>query len=259
MPGRLVWLSGRFVAEDAARVPAMSPAVLLGVGAFETLRVVRGRAPLAPLHAARLATACRALDIPDPDADWEAVITELARRNQRRACVARITGSRDFALVSLRALPRGLARERGEGIGLESVRVRWGVPSIKTTSRLPLVLAEGAEAEEVLLRGERGALVETSRSNFFAVRGDTVLTAPSPSVLPGIARGLVVELARGLGAEVRLRAPHSREVPQLRQAFVTNAVRGVRPVHSIDGVRLPVHQGSLTFRLQKALDQRMGL
>ncbi len=254
-----VWLSGRFIAEDAARVPASSPAVTHGVGAFETLRVAKGRAPLVALHAARLTTACHALGIAPPAADWDAVIAGLAERQQRSSGVARITASRDFALVTLAPLPRGLARERCEGIGLESVRIRWGIAAIKSTSRLPLVLAEGTYAEEVLLRGERGALLETSRSNFFAVTDAGVVTAPSPTVLPGIARGLVVELARGFGARVRLRAPRTSELPRLREAFVTNAVRGVRPVHSIDGTRLAVRDDSLTFRLQKALGQRMGV
>lgn len=259
MSGRQVWLSGRFVAETRARVPARSPAVTHGVALFETLRVVRGSAPLVALHAARLATACQALGISPPASDWDAIIARLAERNRSASCVARITVAPDFALVALRPLPRGLARARREGIGLESVQVRWGVAALKSTSRLPLVLAEGADSEEVLLRGERGALLETSRSNFFAVDGVGVVTAPSPSVLPGIARGLVVELLRGLGTRVRLRAPRTRDLPQLREAFVTNAVRGVVPVHSIDGLRLSVRTGSLTFRLQKELDRRTGL
>ena len=121
------------------------------------------------------------------------------------------------------------------------------------------MLAEGADRCEVILRGERGALLETSRANFFAVTASGIETAPSPLVLPGIARGLVVELARGLGARVRLRAPRARDLAAFGEAFVTNAVRGVRPVHSIDGVRLRVAPDSLTFRLQKSLDQRMGL
>ncbi len=259
MSGASVWLSGRFVSAARARVPALSAAVLDGAGVYETLRVVYGGAPLAPLHAARLATGCLALGIERPRADWADVVEELARRNRMRSGVARITVARDFALVSLRPIPRGLVRERREGIGLESVRLQRGAAAIKSTSRLPLVLAEGADASEVLLRGERGALLETSRANFFALTDRGLETAPSPAVLPGIARGLVVELARGLGARIRLRAPRTRDLGRFREAFVTNAVRGVRPVHSIDGVRLRVAPDSLTFRLQKSLDQRMGL
>jgi branched-subunit amino acid aminotransferase/4-amino-4-deoxychorismate lyase len=254
-----VWLSGRFVPAERARIPASSPAVTHGEGVFETLRLVASHAPLVALHAARLATACRALGIDPPREDWDAVIRELAERDRRTRGVARITVSRDFALVTLANLPRGLASERRDGIGLESVRVKWGVAAIKSTSRLPLVLAEGPDGGEVLLRGERGALLETSRSNFFAVTDRGVETAPSPSVLPGIARGLVVELARGLGARVRVKAPRARDLGAVREAFVTNAVRGVRPVHSIDGIQLAVRPDSLTFRLQKSLDQRMGL
>ena len=259
MTKRCVWLSGRFMDPERARVPATSLAVTHGVGAFETMRIVRGHAPLIALHAARLATTCRALDLPLEPRDWGSIVAELARRNGLANGVVRLTVGPEFALATTRRHRRGLATERREGVGLQTLKLQRGAAGIKSTSWLPLVLAERTAGDEVLLTGERGALLEATRSNFFALTSRGLETAPTPLVLPGIGRGLVVELARGLGIKVIVRAPQRRAIPEFREAFITNAVAGVRPVHSIDATRFAVRRDSLCFELQRQLDARMGL
>ncbi len=256
----VVWLSGRFLRANVARVPATSAAVTHGLGLFESMRLVRGELPLLDLHLARLRTSCMGMGLDADVADWRAVTAELAARNRMKSGVVRITLARDFALASCRRLPRGLAAERERGISLGTAPIARPAASLKSTSRADLWLAERAAGGEVALLGPGRRLLETSLANLFIVSRRGLETAPAPHVLPGIARGLVVELARGLGVPVRLRAPRLAERAQWREAFATNAVRGVRPVVRIDAATLPLPgSGSLTRQLQKALDQRMRL
>jgi branched-subunit amino acid aminotransferase/4-amino-4-deoxychorismate lyase len=258
--GRVVWLSGRFVAEERARVPATHPLVTHGIGVFETLRLVAGAPPLWPLHRERLATSLARLGLPAPRRDWEAMLTELARRNRIRRGVARLTVGKGLALATCTRLPRGLALERSEGIALSTIPLARAAAELKATSCLPVWLAERDAGGEVALVGERGELLETSRSNLFIVTERSVETADPPRVLPGVARRLVLEAAQELGMRIRLRAPRLAERARWREVFVTNAVRGVRPVASLDGAPVPVGgPDSPTWRLQKSLDQRMGL
>ena len=53
----------------------------------------------------------------------------------------------------------------------------------------------------------------------------------------------------------------ARELSSWREAFVSNALRGVRPVRAIDGHRLkvPTAESSPTRTLQRALERQMGL
>ena len=76
--GGIVWLNGRLVSAERARVPATLPLVLQGMGLYETLRIVRGRAPLVERHIARLARSARELGIRLRRRDWDGSIAELA-------------------------------------------------------------------------------------------------------------------------------------------------------------------------------------
>ena len=80
-------------------------------------------------------------------------------------------------------------------------------------------------------------------------------------MLPGVARGIVIELAEELRLDVIEQAPDLRRLPASAEVFCTNAVRGVRPVARLDGRALQVASSasSTMRRMQRALDARMGL
>lgn len=256
---RVVWLDGKLLPEDAARVPASSTALQLGVGVFETLRLVDGVAPLLDRHLARLARAAAALGLDGAGHDWRAALHEVASHNPGDA-VARITLGEDLALVTTRSLPDTLAAERRDGVALQRSFVAWPCADIKSTSRAALRRAEHEAGghEVALCRGDR--LLETSRSNLFCVSDRGIETASPPSVLAGVARQAVLELARELDFVVRRRAPRWSERSAWHEVFVSNAVRGVRPVARIDDETwTPAPDGSATRALQSGLDRRMGL
>jgi branched-chain amino acid aminotransferase len=257
---RWVWLSGSFVLEIEARVPATSRSLSLGVGLFETLRFSRGRAPLLDRHLARLEASARALGLWPGALDWAGALAELARRNRLERGIARITLGDGFALLGLAPLPAELDAQRTRGIALASTRLARPLAHLKGTSRLDLELAERRAAGEVLLVSPTGSVLETTRANFFAVTELGLQTAPVPDVLPGVARELLLELARCRGLALRERAPQLADVRTWHEAFASNAARGVRPVTSIDGVAIASGRaGPLTLELQRALDERMGV
>lgn len=259
--GPIVWLSGRYLADADARVPATSDTVLLGVGAFETMRLVRGVAPLLEHHLARLRCACSILSLRATAelhrAEWDGVIRGLAARNGLSDGVARITVGQGFTLVTTRPLPHRMDDERRDGVSLSTCGEARGAPALKGTARLDLWLAERTRGGEVLLVDPGGRVLESSRANFFAVTAQGIQTAAPPDALPGIARALVIEEAERLGLLVTQAAPRLPEIGRWREAFLTNAVSGVRPVVRIDDLGLdPPSPGSLTRKLQKALDAR---
>ena len=255
---RTVWLSGRFVAEEQARVPATSLTVTAGVGLYETLRLVSGVAPLLDLHLARLHSAYAALGMRPQPHDWSRILSQLAARNRIRNGQARIVVGDGFELATCAPLPRGLAKERKQGISLETVRLERTAAALKGTSRLALWLAERSAGREVLLVSARGQVLETTRANLFVVTDRGLQTASTSQVLPGIARGLVVELAKQMGIAVQLRAPSIRERSHWHEVLVTNALRGIRPVCRIAGFEFPPPRAdSVTRHLQHSLDARM--
>src|SRR5262249_35417075 len=147
--------------------------------------------------------------------------------------VGRITLGDGFALLALAPLPEELAVQRSRGIALPLLELVRPRAHLKSTSRLDLELAEGDAGGEGLLLDRDGRALETTRANFFAVTDRGLETAPVPDVLPGIARELLLELAAERGLEVRQTAPRLVDLARWREAFASNAPRGVRPVFSI--------------------------
>jgi branched-subunit amino acid aminotransferase/4-amino-4-deoxychorismate lyase len=263
---RTIWLDGRYVREDHAEVRATSRTVTAGLGLFETIRIVRGAAPLLDRHLARLVAAhreatARGVDLVDPSSrDWPHILAVLARRNHLRSGAARILIGDGFALATCDRLPRGLERERREGLALGRIRLAWPMAHLKTSSRAALVLAEASARGEVALEGPGAQLTETSRANLFVVTARGLETAAEPSALPGIAREIVLEEAHRLGIPVRLRAPRWGERGSWHEVFTANALRGIRPVRSIDAHAFPLPGArSITSRLSRRLDRHMGL
>ena len=88
-----------------------------------------------------------------------------------------------------------------------------------------------------LLVDEDGTVLETGRANVFVVRGGVVTTPPADGrILPGVMRARVIAALRSAGYEVRERAIALADLAEVSEVFVTNALRGARPVGEARGV-----------------------
>ena len=117
--------------------------------------------------------------------------------------------------------------------------------------------AEGGTSDnfESVLVSPEGQLLEGVMSNFFAVRAGEVLTPPESGVLPGVTRGIILKLARGLGLPCSEQPIHRAEVASLQEAFFSTSVRSIVPVVSLDGIVLGTGAlGPVTAQLIEAYD-----
>ena len=117
---------------------------------------------------------------------------------------------------------------------------RWRNCDMKTTSLMATVLAKLAgqrgKADEVIFVGEGGALREGGSCNLFVRRHDRLETHPLDGhVLPGVTRGLLLQLAARSGLEVIERAPELRELDEWQEAFLCGTLTGVQPLVALDG------------------------
>lgn len=90
---------------------------------------------------------------------------------------------------------------------------------------------------EILLVHE-GMILEGMTSNFYAIKGKTLITAQK-GILLGVTRRAVLRIARGQGMLIEYRPPRLDE--KYDEAFLTSSSRGVVPIVKIDGK--PVGQG----------------
>jgi branched-chain amino acid aminotransferase len=224
-----------------ASAPSMADASsVLPQGAYTTVRTYDGGRRVLRLshHIARLRES-------SPPGDGPGLDDAKVRAGLARAIAAagggesrlRLTYAKPRLFVAvepLEPLPESFYRE---GVWCVSVPQHRDAPKVKDTRFIATARAAyqalPAGAHEGLMIAEDGTILEGLSSNFFAVR-EGILHTEDARVLPGITRGLVLELARGL-LPLATGAVRLDQVAELSEAFLTSVSRGVLPVVRVDG------------------------
>lgn len=203
-----------------------------GYGLIETMRVRDGRIPFLERHLARLGRSLGELGLPKPGQDVAALVEPFAGLGD---AVLRIEVQDGRASVTVRDLsPQALAPPAV--ITASEPHQRY---PHKTTERDCFMdaaqEAEVAEADDALLLTHDGLVAEGTVWTLFWWDGNRLRTpALEVGILPGIGRARVLELAPEVEQGRHLRAGLAG-----KSLFLTNAVRGVVPIASLDGEVVP--------------------
>ncbi len=257
-----VFLNGRFVPEAEAVVSVFDRSFLYGDGLFETLRVHGGRPFAWAEHMERLQRGAEFLRLrvpymPDELRDFAGQLIAL---NQMPEAVLRLTLSRGVG-------PRGYSPRGADQPVLvmtlhpapaidplhppqwrlitASVRLPAGeaLAQFKTCNKLPQILARAeageAGADEALLLNTDGFVAEAASSNLFWVADGAVCTPPlEVGALPGVTRGVVLEICRELGLPTRQVSPRLEELRRAEGVFLTLSTLGAVEAVALDGAEL---------------------
>ena len=287
-----IYLNGRMVEEAEARISVLDRGFLYGDGVFETVRIHHGRPVWLDRHLARLAQSCRAIHLEPllPAINWQDVFQQVITRNQLDHAMIRLTLSRGIGspegprggqvmtadsradptvVLVPRPIPPITAQQRQDGVPVIITTIRRQSPlsyptHAKTLNYVNNLLAMQEASAQGAFEGLQltldGYLAECAMSNIFFVMNNTLHT-PSPDcgVLPGITRGILLEIAPTLG----LRVEEGRYLPDILyeadECCLTGSGVGILPVATIDGRPLPKQSsGSWVATLQRHYEDMMG-
>lgn len=235
---RAVLADGRLCPDGKVAIDADDPGLTLGLCAFETLRTYGRRPFRLARHLARLAASAEALRVPWPGA--EPLADEIERAIEGvpgQECNVRVTLTAGGARV-VRA--ETLVTAQG---GARCATAVWEPPPwlpgwTKHTSRAGSALVIPQGASEVIWVDRAGLLLEGTRSNVIAVRGEVLLTPPLDGrILAGVTREVLLEVARGQGIPV-LEAPLPAAGP-FDELYLCSTLRELQPVFELDGQSAP--------------------
>jgi len=201
---------------------------------IETVRVRDGAAPLWYLHLRRLVASCQALGIPFP--------RSLAVPEGGADRVHRLEVGPGGVEVTSRAVGPVAP------VKLHTSAVTHRPYRHKTTERAQFTRAaeeaRAAGADDGLLLTAEGQVAEPTIWCLYWWEGDT-LCAPALDlgILPGVSRMRIEELA-GPVAERRV----GRRAITGQPVFVSNAVRGIVEVATLDRAEVPSHPGTAVLR-----------
>jgi len=274
-----IYFNGKILPLSEARVSPMDRGFLYGDGLFETLGTHHGKLYRLGDHLERLARSGQriGLDARFQEREVADALSELRARNGLDEMYVRITVSRGahrgtlaleggertvFIYVKDRpALPAGHYRE---GVRVKVVRCREGMGHrplpVKSTSYLTnlaaLDEARGEGYYEALFATDDGRLVEGAVSNvFFAGDEDLITPALDEGILPGVTRGVLLEIARREGIAVEERSPAVDEAPSFRCAFLTNSLVGMLPISHVGDAVVPQIDNEIVKELRRLYEE----
>ncbi len=110
--------------------------------------------------------------------------------------------------------------------------------------------------DEILLVDENGFLAEGPTTNVFLVdRDGTLRTPPAPSVLLGVRRRSILEIARHEGRKVLEEPIRPEELMEASEAFLTGTRVDVAPIGTVDDE--PIGDGDSPGPVSRALGQAL--
>jgi branched-chain amino acid aminotransferase len=282
-----IWLNGEFVPWEEAKVHVLSHGLHYGSGVFEGIRCYeteRGPAIFRHQdHLDRLAKSAEMyyLEMPYTGEQIRAATHELINRNQLRSCYIRPLAFRGYGEMGLYAptapvemmvavWPWGAyLGEEGKSNGVRARVSSWRrispaglIPHAKASGQyLNSILAktEVAKAgyDEAILLDERGFVCEGSGENVFVVRDGVLVTPPhTASILDGINRKSVIQIARDLGYTVVERDIARAELYIAEEIFLTGTAAELVPVREIDDHDLG-EPGEITRHVQAKFEDAL--
>lgn len=283
MTQRVAYANGRIVPESEACVSIFDRGFLSGIGVFERTRTCNGEPFWLDEHLRRLDSSLRMtrLELGMSLAELKALTLEVLAQNLPLRgpkddysighYVSLGVGGKPSVVIFTDPIPFDRFAQQfidGAHVVTPSTRqvpVQSLDPKMKTTSRMYFHLAE-AEAHAVdpeayaLLLDLDGNVCEISPgANFWTVRHGTVFTPPGRSILRGITRDAVLEVAADAGIPVVEQDFQTYDVINADEAFLTTTSRCVLPVTRING--LPIGDGkpgAMVGRLQNAWAEHFG-
>ena len=122
---------------------------------------------------------------------------------------------------------------------------------IYLNSMLATTEAQRGGYDEAIMLTDQGFVADGPGENIFVVKDGRILTPPlSTSILPGITRESVIEIARDLGYVVEETDMIRTDLYLADELFMTGTAAEVTPVRAVDDVDLGV--GPVTLELQRA-------
>jgi len=256
-----IWIDGKLVDKDDARISVYDHGLLYGDGVFEGIRAYAGRIFRVKEHLRRLYDSAKAirLSIPLTPDQFTAALEQTVKANNFQDCYIRAIVTRGVGYLGLNPAkcekpsviiiadtiemyPREVY-EKGMAIITASVirnHPNAMSPRIKSLNYLNNILAKieavDAGVPEAIMLNHEGNVAECTADNIFIVKDGFVLTpGTADGILEGITRDSILALGKKLGIPCHEKRLQRHDLYIADECFITGTGAEVVPVTKIDG------------------------
>jgi len=274
-----IWHNGEYKNWDDATTHVLTHTLHYGGGAFEGIRVYDTAIGTGIFrlkeHVKRLYYSAKILgiEIPYPQTDLINTIIELVKINKLKFGYVRpivyygygsmgVNPNNNPIEIAIACWPWGayLSHDKIDvktskyiRIHPESTVVDAKLCGHYLNSILASLELRNTHYHEVLFLDTNGYISEGAGENFFIVKDNCIFTPQLGSILPGITRDTIIEIASSLHYPIIEKALSLNDAYAADEAFFTGTAAEVTPIHSIDDKKIgEAERGPVTELIKKA-------
>jgi len=261
----LIYIDGEFYPENEAKISVFDHGLLYGDGVFEGIRVYNGRIFKLGEHIERLYESAKTvgIEVPLSKEEFKKAIIEVVRRNNLRDAYIRPIVTRGRGRLGLdprhcqkptviiipqrlEEYPLTVAAKKAVRAIVSSIRRTPPFclpPMVKSLNYQNNILAKleaiRAGVDEAIMLDWMGYVCEGTGDNIFIVKNGVLITPPIyASILPGITRQTIIDIAKRLKMEVLERNITIHDLYNADEVFLTATGIEIVPVIEIDGRKI---------------------
>ena len=272
----LIHVDGELLPRNEAKVSVFDSVVQGGDAVWEGLRIYDGKIFQLDAHLDRMFDSAKAMafiEVPSRGDIKRAIFETLEANGMRDNCHIRLTLSRGRKVTS------GMSPHFNQYGPCLIVLAEWKLPVYATSgvrlitssirrnppqcvdskihhnnlinNILAKIEANVAGVDDAVMLDIHGYVSETNATNIFVIKKSCLHTPHADSCLPGITRGIVIQMARDNTIEVTERNISLSEIHTADEAFTTGTMGELSPVLEVDGRKIGDGKpGPITDRLR---------
>ena len=239
--------NGKIIEEKDANVSITDKGYFFDFAVYSSIKVVQGKIFFPDYHVARLFESAKLIGLKHNFSEREILnwLNKLTEINKIKDSLLRavLIGDTDtnakaklfiFPISGLTYYPSKLYKRGAKVITYHGERL---IPPSKTKNLLMSFMAlreaKDKRAIEALLVDRLGNIREGTRTNFFAIKGKTIFTAPDDGVLGGITRKIILEIIKK-DFEIKHEDIPLNRLKNYDEFFITSTSMNVMPIRQID-------------------------
>lgn len=269
----IVYLNGQYLPLFEAKVSVLDRGFLFGDGVYEVIPVYSGNIFRIQEHLKRLDNSLAEIRLDNPYSveQWLTIFEPFLDKSKDQSIYLQITrggaAKRDHAFPeqvkpTVFVMCSDIKPFEGKITGIKAITlddIRWELCNIKAITLLANILLrqeaidEGC-AEAILVK--QGYVTEGAASNVFVVIDGVLMTPPSnTSILPGITRDVILELAEKNRISCSEQVISVEALAPASEIWVTSSTREIIPVVELDGKKVGDGKPGPLFKQMDALLQ----
>jgi len=282
MNAEKIWMDGKMVDWDEAKVHVCTHALHYGSGVFEGIRAYETENGTAVFrlkeHIDRLFNSAKIfkMEIPYTKEEFRQAVKDTIKANKLKSGYIRPLVYRGFEQLGINPFKCPVnctiaVWEWGAYLGEEALAkgIKTKISSyarsyINSTSQKAKICgnyinsifakmeAIEAGADEAILLDTRGFVTEGSGENLFWVRDGVIYTTPTATVLEGITRDSIIKIAEDMSYQVQEKYICRDELYISDELFFVGTAAEVTPIREIDNYQIGEgNRGPITENIQK--------